>query len=337
MTTHRLLCVSVLLMSILAHDAGAQTSGETSDNDVRCVADPAWPQKPESFAWGAMSGVTVDDHDRIYVFNRSEPTVQVYGADGALIRSWSTANPEGTHFIKLDPDGNVWVADFRSHIVQKFTPAGKLLLTLGEAGQSGCDESHFAGPTDIAFLPSGDVFISDGYGNRRVVHFDKQGHFVKAWGEEGTGPGQFALPHAIAIDSKARLYVADRNNARIQVFDTEGKLLDVWDDLLMPWGFAMTEDDELWVCGASRVRKPGNDGWVVIPPPDQLLMKLNAAGELLLRVTLDKIAVAPGKLGEVDWLHTIAVDSKENIYLGDIQGKRIQKFSLHHAAPVKRP
>ncbi len=322
MTLHRCLTVAASLMTLCY--AVGQVHAEPPG--MRCVVDPSWPQKPESFTWGALSGITVDDQDQVYIFNRSEPTVQVYDAEGGLVRSWSTANPKGTHHIKLDPDGNVWIADFRSHIVEKYSPEGKRLLTLGEAGQSGCDEGHFMGPTDMAFLPSGDVFISDGYGNRRVVHFDKQGRFVKAWGEEGTGPGQFALPHAIAIDSQQRIYVADRNNARIQVFDTEGKLLAVWDDLIMPWGFAMTKNDGIWVCGSTRVRQPNDDGWVITPPVGQLLVKLNTQGEALLRVPLNMPSASGGKPGDVDWVHCIAVDSKGRIYLGDIQGKRVQRF-----------
>src|SRR5690606_8876097 len=136
------------------------------------------------------------------------------------LRSWSTSNPSGPHCIRIDPEGNVWLTDFRSHLVQKYTPEGKLLLTLGEADKAGSDEAHFDGPTDIAVLRSGDVFVSDGYQNRRIVHFDKAGNYVKAWGEEGSEPGQFALPHGIAADSQDRLYVADRNNGRVQVFDT---------------------------------------------------------------------------------------------------------------------
>ena len=328
MTTHRCLCAAVFLVSILPNNAGARTPGESHGGNPCCVVDPAWPRKPASFTWGAMSGITVDAQDQVYLFNRNDPTVQVYRTDGTLVRSWSTANPKGTHHIKLDPDGNVWLADFRGHVVQKYNPQGKLLLTLGEADRPGCDDGHFNGPTDVAFLPSGDVFISDGYGNRRVVHFDKQGRFVKAWGEEGTGPGQFALPHAIAIDSQSRLYVADRNNARIQVFDTKGRLLAVWGDLIMPWGFAVTKNDEIWVCGSSGVRQPSGDGWVITPPPDQLLIKLSPDGKVLLRVSLQQTTAAPGNPGEVDWVHCIAIDSKGSIYLGDIQGKRAQKFSL---------
>jgi DNA-binding beta-propeller fold protein YncE len=328
MITHRFVRIAVFLATLLLIHAGAQTLAESPGHDARLVVDPTWPKKPEAFVWGAMSGITVDAEDQVYLFNRSQPTVQVYRTDGALVRSWSTAHAPGTHHVKLDPEGNVWLADYRSHVVQKYSPAGKLLLTLGEAGRSGCDQRHFDGPTDMAILPSGDVFISDGYGNRRVAHFDKGGRFVKAWGEEGVGPGQFALPHAIAADSQDRLYVADRNNARTQVFDTNGRLLAVWDDSITPWGLAVTGGDKIWVCGSSRVRQPDGDDWVIAPPPDQLLVQLDTAGKVLLRVPLRQAAAAPSKPGEVDWVHAIAVDSQGNLYLGDIQGKRGQKFSL---------
>jgi hypothetical protein len=305
----------------------AQAGALAPAADVRCVVDPTWPHRPDSFVWGAMSGIAVDAHDQVYVFHRNEPTVQVYRSDGPLVRAWSTANPSGTHHVRLDPEGNVWLTDFRSHVIEKHTPEGKLLLTLGERGRSGCDAGHFHGPTDVAFLPNGDVFIADGYGNRRVAHFDKQGRFVKQWGEEGTGPGQFALPHSIVVDSRQRVYVADRNNGRIQVFDTEGKLLAVWDELLMPWGLCVTADDAIWVCGSSRVKQP-NGQWLVSPPPDQLLMKLAPDGKVLVRVSLEMTTAPPGKPGEVDWVHAVAVDSKGNLYLGDIEGKRAQKFTL---------
>ncbi len=322
------MAVVLCWLSMPAVEATAQAPSDSPANKVRCVADPDWPQKPETITWKAVSGIFVDARDQVYLFNRNRPTVQVYRADGALVRSWSTPNPSGAHHIKLDPDGNVWLTDFRDHVVQKYSPQGKLLLTLGEAGQSGCDERHFKGPTDMAFLPNGDVFISDGYGNRRVAHFDRQGRFVKQWGEEGTGPGQFALPHAIAIDSKGRLYVADRNNARIQVFTTEGKLLDVWDNAITPWGFAVTPDDEIWVCGSSRVRQPDDDGWVIAPPPDQLLVKLNTKGEVLLRLPLPMPTEEPGRPGELNWVHCIGVDSQGSLYVGDILGKRAQKLRL---------
>jgi DNA-binding beta-propeller fold protein YncE len=180
----------------------------------------------------------------------------------------------------------------------------------------------------MAVLPSGDIFVSDGYGNRRIVHFDANGKYINEWGQAGTEPGQFALPHSIVADSQGRLYVADRENARIQVFNTKGKLLAVWENLITPWGLWMTKKVEIWVCGSSCVRKEGTNEWLVLPPSDQLVMKLNLKGEVLLRVPLPKTTVPPGKLGEVNWVHGIAIDSQGNLYLGDIQGSRAQKFSL---------
>ena len=296
----------------------------------RCVVDPSWPQKPGSIVWASIPGLALDAQDHVCLFTRNQPAVQIYGADGALLRSWPTAaaSCKGAHGIRIDREGNFWLTDFLKHVVQKYTPEGKLLLTLGEPGRAGQDAGHFNGPTDTAILPSGDLFVSDGYGNRRIVHFDKQGRFVKQWGEKGLGPGQFALPHAIVADSQNRLYVADRNNGRIQVFDTEGKLLAVWADLLMPWGLTITAGDELWVCGSSRVKRTDADGWLVCPPPDQFVLKLSRDGKILLRATLPKIATPPGNPGEVDWVHSIAVDRRGNVYLGDIEGKRAQKFAV---------
>jgi len=178
----------------------------------------------------------------------------------------------------------------------------------------------------MAVLPTGDIFVTDGYGNRRVMHFDAAGKYVNQWGREGTEPGRFALPHSIVADSHGRLYVADRENARIQVFDTKGNLLAVWPDLMTPWGLWLTKKEELWVCGSSPV-KDDTGKWLVYPPSDQVLMKLSLKGKVLLRVPLKKTTAPPGKVGELNWVHAIAVDSKGNLYLGDIQGHRAQKFS----------
>jgi hypothetical protein len=251
----------------------------------------------------------------------------------------------------VDPEGNIWTTDIKSHLACKHSPEGKVLLTLGEAGRAGTDEKHFDRPTDVVVLPAGDIFITDGYGNRRVIHFDKTGKYINQWGEAGAKPGQFALPHSIVADTHGRLYVADRENARIQVFDTSGKLLAVWTNIITPWGLYMTKSDELWVCGSSALRasSPGAGAadprveavrpakgqqearetaseWAVLPPPDQIVMKLSLQGQVLLRVPLVKTATPPGKAGELDWVHGLAVDSQGNLYLGDIQGQRAQKF-----------
>ena len=296
----------------------------------RYIVDATWPQKPDSFTWAQMPGITVNTKDQVYIFTRSHPAIQVYGADGTFLRAWDMEDSSGAHFIRVGPEGNVWTADIKGHVVRKHSPEGKLLLTIGELGRSGTDEKHFDRPTDMAVLPTGDIFVSDGYGNRRIIHFDRTGKYINQWGEAGSKPGQFALPHSIVADSRGRLYVADRENARIQVFDTKGKLLDVWPNLITPWGLHVTRNDEIWVCGSSPARKDVADEageWVVTPPSDQVVMKLSQKGEVLLRVPLPKITLAPGKSGEVDWVHAIATDSQGNLYLGDIQGQRAQKFS----------
>ncbi len=334
----------VALFTVLFGDlAVTATPNQQTAPTARYVVDPTWPRRPERLTWGQTPGITLDSHDQVYISTRSSPAVQVYRTDGTFVRAWDIKDATGAHFIRVDPEGNIWTTDIKSHLVCKHSPEGKVLLTLGEAGRAGTDEKHFDKPTDVVVLPTGDIFVSDGYDNRRVIHFDKTGKFVNQWGEAGTKPGQFALPHSIVADSRGRLYVADRENARIQVFDTSGKLLAVWTNVITPWGLYMTKNDELWVCGSSAVKKDARAStvqkgpvesptseWAVLPPPDQVVMKLNLQGQVLLRVPLVKTAMPPGKPGELDWAHGIVVDPQGNLYLGDIQGQRAQKF-------VRRP
>jgi DNA-binding beta-propeller fold protein YncE len=177
--------------------------------------------------------------------------VQVYTADGQFVRTWGKGDFQDPHQLRIDHEGNIWVADFGLHIVRKFTPEGKLLLTLGTRGKSGEDDAHFYRPTDMAVTPAGDIFVTDGYGNRRIVHFDKNGKFVKTWGKYGSAGGEFVLPHAIVVDAKGILYVADRNSGRIQLFEQSGSFLDQWSNLIMPWGMSINAKGDLWVCGSS--------------------------------------------------------------------------------------
>jgi DNA-binding beta-propeller fold protein YncE len=290
------------------------------------VVDKNWPQRPADLKWDAMSGVAVDAHDRVYLFTRSPNPVQVYDADGKFIRSWGQDTIKQAHHIKIDHDGNVWVADIGYHVVQKYTPTGKLLLTIGTRGKPGRDRTHLNKPTDMAITPAGDVFVSDGYGNDRIVHFDRDGKYVKEWGELGHKPGQFSIPHAIALDSHGRLYVADRNNVRVQVFNQDGKFLAVWRNLITPWGLWVTKNDEIWVCGSSPMVWRKEDKALGCPPKDQVFMKFNPDGKLLQLWTVPKGADGLEKPGECNWVHAIAADSKGNLYVGDIIGKRAQKF-----------
>jgi sugar lactone lactonase YvrE len=149
--------------------------------------------------------------------------------------------------LRVDREGNLWTTDTVTHQVMKLTPEGRPLLTLGVKGQAGADQKTFNRPTDVAFAPAGDFFVSDGYGNSRVVKFSRDGKYLFEWGRRGRGPGEFNLPHSMAIDSKGRLYVSDRENNRIQIFDLEGKFLRQWTHLGATQGMAMSAQDELWV------------------------------------------------------------------------------------------
>jgi hypothetical protein len=290
------------------------------------VVDPAWPRRPDGVGWDMVPGVAVDAHDNVYLFTRGDPPVQVYDVAGNFLRGWGRGMFDNPHHIRIDPEGNVWAADIGHHVVRQFTPHGRLLRTLGTFDHPGTDASHFDTPTDMAVTPAGDVFVSDGYFNARVVHFDRNGRFIKAWGELGSKPGQFSIPHAIVVDSKGRLYVADRNNARVQVFDPEGRLLDVWDNLLVPWGLWMTPDDELWACGSSPAQWRPEEAVLGTPPRDQLFMRFDTAGKVRQLWTAPKGFDGLERPGELNWVHAVAVDSHGNLYAGEINGKRAQKF-----------
>jgi hypothetical protein len=286
---------------------------------------PSWPARPKDMAWGAMAGIAISPSQETWTFNRGAAPIQVYSSEGKLLRSWGEGQFREPHQVRIDREGDVWLVDSGLHCVRKYTPEGKLLLTLGTTGEPGEDSTHLNRPTDVAITGGGDLFVTDGYGNNRIVQFDRHGQFVTAWGSLGVGRGQFSLPHSIAADSQGRLYVADRNNARVQVFDQTGRFLDEWRDLLVPWHIVITDRDEIYVCGSSPMRWPRIPvpGLVVgIPPKDQVVMVFAPDGRVLQLYTFPK----GQRPGELEWVHAMAVDGRGNLYLGDIQGKRAQKF-----------
>jgi len=326
------LCLILALLPVTT------VSGADNPNDVAEPAfaeydvDPNWPKRPaELSSTGGVAGIAVDQDDNVWVLQRGADPIQIYRPDGTFVRSWGRDLFRAVHQIRFDPEGNVWIADFMGHVVEKFTTEGKLLLTLGTRDQAGDDATHFFRPTDMVVSPQGDIFVTDGYGNRRVVHFDKHGKFVKSWGKYGVKPGEFVLPHSIVIDSLGRLYVADRNIGRIQVFDQNGDPLDVWSGFVMPWSLQMTSRDELWVCGSSP------HWWTregVAPDvKDQVLIRLSTDGRIQQLWTLPlgqrKAQLKEGEVqtpGETFGVHAIALDSIGNIYVGDIYGERAQKL-----------
>jgi DNA-binding beta-propeller fold protein YncE len=205
---------------------------------------------PEGWSFGRVSAVTTDARGDVYVFHRNlkiDPVV-VFDHESKYLRSWGKGFFTNPHGIRADRDGNIWCVDNGAHQVYKFSRTGELLLTLGEKGKPGEDDRRFRSPTDIAWdRKTGDFYVSDGYGNSRVVKFDKNGKYLTAWGKAGSGPGEFATVHSVATDSQGRVYVSDRENNRIQIFSPEGKFLKAWTHLGATQGIDITGKDEVWV------------------------------------------------------------------------------------------
>ena len=181
---------------------------------------------------GYPSAVAMDDHGLVYVLQRGEMAdpVLVLNRQGMIIRSWGKGLFKIPHSIRIDPRGNIWTVDSGSSMVLKFTPKGEKLLEIS-VGEQPAGRGPTNGTTDVAFGPRGRIFISDGYGNSRVLEYTSKGERVRQWGSRGAGPGQFNQPHGLAVSDDGVIYVADRNNARVQRFTLEGQYLGEWNHL----------------------------------------------------------------------------------------------------------
>ena len=294
------------------------------DMSVRYRHAPDWPQRPGDVEWAQVSSIGVDAKDNIWTFHRGNVPVQAYRPDGTLVHSWGAGLFDNPHQIRFGRDGNVWLSDDGNHTVRKFTPEGELLMTIGTPGEPGSDAAHLGAPQDVAIARSGDLFIAENR-NSRIVHYDPTGRFVKAWGEPGHEPGQFNFPHGIDIDSRGRLYVPDRNNARIQVFEQSGRFVAEWRNVMVPWQIWITPNDEVYVCGSSPMAW-GEGATLGTPPKDQIVVKFDTTGRVLELWAFPKGEDGNEQPGDLNWAHGIAVDSSGSLYLGDMQGRRAQKF-----------
>jgi hypothetical protein len=223
-----------------------------------------WGQLPAGVAWAAVTAIEPAPNGEIYVVHRcvdnscegrSEPPILVFDRDGRLLRSFGAGLFNFPHGGTVDRDGNLWMTDARGgngigHQAIKFSPDGRVLMTLGTRGVSGGGATHFDQPTDVVVAANGDLFVTDSHRNgrnNRVVHFTSDGRFVKEWGRKGAGRGEFSEPHTIAMDSRGRLFVGDRENNRIQIFDQAGTFIDEWRQFGRPSGIAITADDTIYV------------------------------------------------------------------------------------------
>jgi DNA-binding beta-propeller fold protein YncE len=298
-----------------------------------------WAKLPQDWSFKDVSGLAVDKQDRIYVLNRGAHPVMVFDCEGNLLTTWGEELFENAHGAGIGPDGSIYCTDDHLHVIYKFTPEGELLQAIGNKGQPSdtgyIPEWHdifwslttithggppFNRPTGVSFAPSGNMYVADGYGNTRVHKFSPEGELLLSWGEPGYLPGQFRLPHFICVDKQERVWIADRENSRLQIFDSEGKFLDQWEDFIRPTDVQIDKNDIVYVTElCQRVSILSIDG--------QVLARFGNQGGK----DLDKaLFLAP---------HTVAIDSHGDIYVGEVswswtkktldRGPRVvQKFAL---------
>jgi sugar lactone lactonase YvrE len=256
----------VVLGLLAASAAGGAQAPQPARNDLpqpyRTTRD--WGQLPAGVKWAAVTAIEPASNGEIFVVHRcvdnscegrSEPPILVFDASGKLLRSFGAGLMNFPHGGTVDRQGNLWMTDARGgggkgHQAIKFSPDGKVLMRLGKAGVSGSGPDLFDQPTDVVEAPNGDLFVTDSHRNgtnNRVVRFTKDGTFVAQFGGKGTGPGQFSEPHTIAMDSRGRLFVGDRENNRIQVFDQLGVFQEEWRQFGRPSGITITADDTIYV------------------------------------------------------------------------------------------
>ena len=343
---------------------------QTSVPEIKFHADTDFFKLPPDLYFGEVAGVAVNSKGHVFVFSRGSTTGPAYGAaaaqllefdgDGKYIReighnlyAWSFA-----HAVKIDRQDNIWVADKGSDMVIKFNPEGRILMVFGrkqEASDEGTGplkhprpplppiDGQFRQVTDMAWDAAGNTYISDGYINSRVAKIDKDGNWIKSWGEPGTGPGQFSTPHSIATDDAGNVYVADRGNGRIQVFDGDGKFLREirinvpYDHQIRPWLGNLSSQIPLTDEAPAPLNKTMSNGspWAICitPGPRQVLFASDGYPGRIYKLTLDGEVLGtfgasghgPGQFG---WIHELACPSEDLLYAAELLNWRVQKLTL---------
>lgn len=266
-----------------------------------------WAKLPKGWNFGECPGVAVDKQDNVWVFNRGAHPVIQFDKSGNMLQSWGEGLFKSAHGIRVDSEGSIWAVDVKGHIVLKFSPAGRVEMVIGRSPGNNDSRDSFNEPTAIAFGGNGDLYISDGYVNSRVIKFNRGGDYLLHWGTKGTGDGQFNLVHDVTLDSQSRVYVADRTNQRVQIFDANGKFLAKWTDIGAPWVITyVPKEDAIYMCDGLNNR----------------VIKLSLEGQVL--GVLGSQGRVPGKF---DFAHHIAVDSEGSIYVVEIKNWRVQKFA----------
>ena len=306
----------------------------------------SWPQVPSSLVLGAVPGIQMGPDGNVYAFHRcgkdtcvdsKDPTILKFDRSGKLLQSWGAGMFNFPHGMTIDQQGAVWVTDAtglpadqrpangKGHAVYKFSPDGKLLMTLGKVGTGGNGEDTLFAPTDVAVAANGDIFVTDGhscnvsnaaYCMSRVVKYSKNGAFIKAFGRTGSRLGEFSGPHCLAIDGRGRVIVCDRGNARLQVFDQEGQLLDVWHGWGRPTGITV-KGDVLYVTDSLGNVAQGKVDPSIVPMAAGIYIGSAVDGSV-------KSFIPDEFAGPED----IAVDDVGDLYVGESRPQTIRKITL---------
>jgi DNA-binding beta-propeller fold protein YncE len=300
----------VLLTSALGATPVWAQAQEPPPLDYVAVADTF--KLPPGMTFGGTSGVAINSQGHIFVLHRGPGPLMEFDRTGTFIRALGDGFFDRPHGLRIDAQDNIWTTDVASHVVYKMDRDGRIQLVLGVRGSAGDRHPYghlqlFNEPNDVAFAPNGDILVVQGHGKGepRVLKFDRDGNFIKAWGRKGNGPGEFDIAHAIAVDAQGLIYVADRNNQRIQVFDPDGKYVRESKHPGTPCGLFITPDQHIWLAH-------GHAGQV---------LKLDLLGNVL-GVT-GRQGKALGQFGEA---HTIAVSADGEVYVADTLNWRVQKF-----------
>jgi len=285
---------------------------------------PNFLKLPPGMYLGEAAGVAVNSKGDIYVYNRGEKTrLLEFDPNGNYLRTLGDGlyGFVFAHSVKIDKDDNIWCVDEGSNMVIELDPTGQhVKMVLGRhpeqvehllPGQAAppVPDWEFNRPTDVAFDSKGDIFVTDGYVNSRVVKYDKDGNRLKEWGTRGTAPGQFHTPHTIVVDAKDRLYVGDRENNRIQLFDTDGNFITQWTHVGAPWALCITPPPHQVIYSSDS--RPGH------------IYKLDLNGKIL-----GEFGKAGKQLGEFGWVHQMACPSENVLFAGELLNWRVQKLLL---------
>ncbi|MBI3836999.1 MAG: hypothetical protein HY288_03590 [Planctomycetia bacterium] len=295
----------------------------------RYRAEPAWEQLPPGWSFVEVAGVATDSSNNVFVFNRGDHPLIVFDRQGQFLRSWGEGMFVRPHGIFIAPDDAVFCVDDLDHTVRKFTPEGKLLLTLGTRGKFSDTGARtvdyrtikrsgppFNFPTNLAIAPGGELYVADGYGNARVHRFTREGQLIASWGEPGGGPGQFHVPHGIAIDRRGTVYVADRENSRLQLFSPNGDFVAQWTDVARPCQVAIDSQENVFVAelGYRAGMFPGNEPPAGKPTGGRVSV-FNPRGELQARWGGGD---NPCAAGDFFAPHDISIDRGGDVYVGEV-------------------